>query len=190
MNYPSEQQSAPAKRDTMNKNKVLILALLMFSTALFCQTRQERKETKAREQEKQFAATKELLDSLAYEFSADWANSFQGVRINLVTNPNHLRMKSDQVKIYLPYYGVAHTSNAAFSNDGGIVYEGSVQDYRQTVNEKKKEITIRFRCRAKREIYEFTLTVYASGNSRLNVNSNIRTGMTYEGKTSTLSAKE
>ncbi len=174
----------------MRNKRTWSLILLMLTLTLAGQTRKEKKELKEREKEAQFQTTSELLDSKTFEFNADWANSFQGARINLVTNPNHLRMDGDKADIYLPYYGVAHTSDMAFSNQGGIVYEGSVEDYRLEVDEKKKEFTIRFRCRAKRENLEFMLTVYASGHSRLNVNTNIRTGMTYEGETGPVSTKE
>jgi len=174
----------------MKKKSLLFSILILFSALVFGQTKREKKELKQREQEKQFEATKQLLDSATYEFNADWANSFQGRRISLVTNPNHLKMNKNEAKIYLPYYGIAHTSNAAFANDGGVVFEGSVEDYQFKVNEKKKEITITFRCRATRETLDFSLTVYASGNSRLTVNSSIRTGVKYEGRTSSLATVE
>ena len=173
----------------MRSKVALTLILLLLTLAASGQTRKEKKEMKEKEREEQFVATGQLLESGSFEFNADWANSFQGARINLVTNPNHLRMEGESAKIYLPYYGVAHTSDLAFSNQGGIVYEGSLEDYRLEVNEKKMEYTIRFRCKADRENLEFIMTVYASGHSRLNVNSNIRTGMTYEGQTGPPSIK-
>ncbi len=166
----------------MRKLRNCIL-LVLISASAFAQSKQEKKELKAQEEAKQFEAIKELLDSGAYEFYADWANSFQGKRINLVTNPNHLKMSEEGASIYLPYYGVAHNSSPAYSNMGAMEFEGTVEDYKIKVNEKKKQTTVTFRCKAKREVIDFTLTVFPNGNSRLNANSNVRTGMNYDGRT-------
>ena len=168
----------------MRSKKALTLILLLVALTLSGQTRKEKKEMKEKEREEQFQATRQLLDSGNFEFNADWANSFQGQRINLVTHPKRFRViDGEKADVYLPYFGVAHTSDMAFTNQVGIVYEGAIKDYTLLENQKKKEFTVRFRCKAERENLEFILTVYASGHSRLNVNSNIRTGMTYEGMT-------
>lgn len=168
----------------------LVLLLTLHTNAIESQTRKEKKELKAQEQEVQFEKMQKLLNSEAYEFNADWATSFQGRRVNLVTNPNHMKIDKGRAKIYLPYYGVAHTSSLAFTNDGGIVFEGGLEGYTIKVNEKKKEITVTFRCRAKRELLDFVLTVYGSGGSRLNANSSIRTSMKYEGHVTSLESQQ
>lgn len=160
-----------------------LLFVVLVSATSWAQTKQEKKEMKAREEAEQFEAIKELIDSGTYEFYADWANSFQGRRINLITNPNHLKMNQKEASIYLPYFGVAHNSSPAYSNMGAMEFEGTVENYKISVNEKKKQTTVSFRCKAKREVIDFTLTVFPDGNSRLNANSSVRTGMNYDGRT-------
>ena len=169
---------------TMRNLRNFLLLFVLIAATSFAQTKKEKKEMKAREEAKQFEAVKELIDSGAFEFYADWANSFQGRRINLVTNPNHLKMNQKEASIYLPYFGVAHNSSPAYSNMGAMEFEGTVEDYVIKVNEKKKQTVVSFRCRAKREVIDFSLTVFPDGNSRLNANSSVRTGMNYEGRTS------
>lgn len=160
-----------------------LLFVVLVSATSWAQTKQEKKEMKAREEAEQFEAIKELIDSGTYEFYADWANSFQGRRINLITNPNHLKINQNEASIYLPYFGVAHNSSPAYSNMGAMEFEGTVENYKIKVNEKKKQTTVSFRCKAKREVIDFTLTVFPDGNSRLNANSSVRTGMNYDGRT-------
>lgn len=160
-----------------------LLLIVLISTSVIAQTKEEKKEMKAQEQAKQFEAIQKLIDSGTYEFYADWANSFQGRRINLVTNPNHLKMNQEQASIYLPYFGVAHNSSPAYSNMGAMEFKGKVENYKIKVNEKKKQTNVTFRCKAKREVIDFTLTIFPDGNSRLNANSNVRTGMNYDGRT-------
>ena len=160
-----------------------LLFLVLISTTSWAQTKKEKKEMKAREEAEQFEAIKELINSGTYEFYADWANSFQGRRINLITNPNQLKMNQKEASIYLPYFGVAHNSSPAYSNMGAMEFEGTVENYQIKVNEKKKQVAVSFRCKAKREVIDFTLTVFPDGNSRLNANSSVRTGMNYDGRT-------
>jgi len=160
-----------------------LLFLVLISTTSWAQTKKEKKEMKAREEAEQFEAIKELINSGTYEFYADWANSFQGRRINLITNPNHLKMNKKEASIYLPYFGVAHNSSPAYSNMGAMEFEGTVENYQIKVNEKKKQVVVSFRCKAKREVIDFTLNVFPDGNSRLNANSSVRTGMNYDGRT-------
>ena len=165
-----------------NLRNCLLLFVLLTATS-FGQTKKEKKEMKAQEEAKQFEATKELIDSGTFEFYADWANSFQGRRINLVTNPNHLKMNQKEASIYLPYFGVAHNSSPAYSNMGAMEFQGTVEDYAIKVNEKKKQVIISFRAKAKREVIDLSLTVFPDGNSRLTANSSVRTGMNYDGRT-------
>lgn len=167
-----------------------ILFLVLISTTVFAQTKKEKKQMRVQEETKQFEAIKELIDSGTYEFYADWANSFQGRRINLVTNPNHLKMNREKASIYLPYFGVAHNSSPAYSNMGAMEFEGEVEDYKVKVNDKKKQTTVTFRCKAKNEVIDFTLMVFPDGNSRLNANSSVRTGMNYDGRTAAPQPKD
>jgi len=169
----------------MHITRNFLLFLVLISATSWAQTKQEKKEMKAREEAEQFEDIKKLINSGAYEFYADWANSFQGRRINLITNPNHLKMNQKEASIYLPYFGVAHNSSPAYSNMGAMEFEGTVENYMIKVNEKKKQTTVSFRCKAKREVIDFTLTVFPDGNSRLNANSSVRTGMKYDGRTTT-----
>ena len=165
-----------------NLRNSLLLFTLIFATS-FAQTRKEKKEMKAMEEAKQFEAIKELIESGTFGFYADWANSFQGRRINLITNPNHLKMNQKQASIYLPYFGVAHNTSPAYSNLGAMEFEGTVENYKIKVNEKKKQTVVSFRCKAKHEVIDFSLSVFPDGNSRLVANSTVRTGMTYDGRT-------
>ena len=158
------------------------MILALFSGILYCQNRKELKDQKAKEEGEQYEVTRMLLDSGSFEFNAEWATSFQGVRVNLVTNPNYLRIDPEKASIYLPYLGVAHTSNEAFSSTGGIVFEGRLENYQLKANDKKKQFNLRFRCRAQSEILDFDMLVYANGSARVNANSSTRTSVKYLGK--------
>ena len=174
----------------MRTPRIVLLLLVMISFSAISQTKKEKKEMKAQEEEKNFAAINEVIDSGSYEFNADWANSFQGRRVNLVTNPNYMKIDKDQASIYLPYYGVAHNSAPAYSNMGAIEFKGVLENYKVKVNDKKKQTTVTFRCTAEKEVVDFTLTLFPEGNGRLNANSNVRTSVNYDGKMATENSGE
>ena len=117
-------------------NKILPLFLLVFfSHNLLAQS---KKEEKAEIAENEFVKTKKLIDSEQYTFNADWAITSGGRRINLIGNPNYVKINKDSVDVVLPYFGVAHSANPTLGGDGGIKYNGTASNYKVKVNDKKK----------------------------------------------------
>jgi len=163
-----------------------ILVLFFLTTLVYAPTYgQTKKEKRAEKAAKDFENTKELIDEKVYSFEADWATTQQGRRINLVTNPNYLQINKDSANIFLPYFGVAHTSTMAYngSDGGGINFKGVVENYEVSVDEKKQKIIVKFLANSKKESSNFILTVFKSGSSLLSVSSNIRSNISYEGNT-------
>ncbi len=174
----------------MNKFFAFLFLSSMIAAPVLGQTKQEKKQLKAEQEEADFQVHQTLIESKNYEFRADWANPFRRGRISLVTTPNYMILEEGEARIHLPYFGVAHNSSPAYSGDTGIVFEGTYENYKLEINDKKKEITVRFTCNAKKETLDFNLLVYSSGNSRLNVTSTIRDGIKYDGKTAPIEKKE
>lgn len=159
----------------------LFVVLLLLAGALQGQTGKEKKKMKEEEEAKEFAATRALVETGVFEFVADWAKSYQGMRVNLIGNPNYMKLQNGEADVYLPYFGVAHTASQAFSNEGGIVFKGTIRELRTETNDKKKIINFQFKGHAQKENLDFFLTVFANGKAFLNVNSNVRSGIRYDG---------
>lgn len=164
----------------MKKIGIMFAIVLLSVSTVVGQSKKEKKEQAAAAE---FENIKKLIDSKSYVFEAEWANTFGGKRINLTTNPNYLKITKDSADIFLPYFGVGHTSNNYKSGEGGIVFKGILEEYDVVINEKKQTHTIKFKGRNKSELYEFSMLVYKSGNSNVNVNSSGRSGIKYDGKT-------
>lgn len=169
----------------MKKLLVLILLTAMVYAPMTGQTKKEKRTEKAA---KDFEKMKNLIDEKVYSFEAEWATTQQGQRINLITNPNFMRISKDSADIRLPYFGIGHTSTMAYSSSdgGGIVFNGEIENYEVSVDEKKKKIIIKFLTNSKIESANFLLTVFKSGSSQLSVSSSIRSNITYEGNTGKL----
>ena len=168
----------------------IILLLLLVTGTMAGQTKKEKKQMKKEAEAKEFAVTRALVESGIFEFRADWATSNQGVQVNLATNPNHMRLQKEEADVYLPYFGVANTANPAFSTEGGVVLRGPVRELRTETNEKKQTVTLHFKGDSSKEKLDFYLTVFRSGNALLNINSNVRSGIRYEGEIREMETKE
>lgn len=159
----------------------------MISSISFAQS---KKEKKAAESAKKYQEMLALIESKEYEFQADFATPQSGNRINLVTNPNFMKINKDSANIFLPYFGRSFSGGASMTGEGGIVFNGIMDDYELTVNEKKQKIMVQFRGKTKSESYVFNLTIFGGGNTLINLNSNYRSVIKYEGRTTKPKPKE
>lgn len=164
----------------MKKSILLIIICFISSAAIYAQS---KKELKAEAALKEYETTKKLIENKEFEFEAAWATSQQGLRVNLNSNSNFLRIKKDSAEIYLPYFGTLSSAAAAKTNDGGIEFAGIMDDYEMNVNDKKQEISISFTARTSNDSFQYRMTIFKSGNTLINMNSNYRSVIKYDGKT-------
>ena len=164
------------------KKIILTLLLLSLITPITAQTKAEKKELKQEKAAEEYAYLKEFLSKGKLNFEAEWATTNSGRRINLIGNPNYLKIEDNKGDIYLPFFGTAHTSSVGFDGNGGIVFKGDLQKYTVDFNDKKQRATIKFNAKSKSEYFDFTLTLYANKSGNLNVVSNSRSNMSYSGK--------
>lgn len=151
---------------------------------------QSKKEKKAAESAKKYKEMLALIESKEYEFQADFTTPQSGQRINLATNPNYLKINKDSADVFLPYFGRSFNGGAAMAGEGGIVFNGVMDDYEMTVNEKKQKIMVQFRGKTRTESYTFNMTIFGGGNTLITLNSNYRAVIKYEGQTTKPKPKE
>ena len=162
----------------MNNFIKLLVICLFIGSSVVGQTKKEEKSIQAA---KEFEQMKTLVQSKVFDFRADWATPLQGNRINLITNENFLRMRNDSADIYLPFFGTLQSANSAITGQGGIVFQGIVKDFKSEVDEGKQKISISFTASNRNDVFDFYLTVFHSGNTLVNVNSNYRSAIKYSG---------
>jgi len=173
------------------KNIVLFLLLSsLVMVPLAGQTKKELKEEKIKKEAEEFDKMKDLVDGKVFEFEAEWTTSSQGRRINLYSRPNLLRINKDSLDVYLAYFGTLHSGSSAVNNEGGIIYNGIMDDYKTKVNEKKRNITVKFDTKGGSDSYQFIMTIYKSGNTVVSVSSPWRSTSQYEGTTKKTSPKK
>ena len=189
------------------KKSVLFFTLVVFTFNSFSQSRQVRKAKKKADLEVKFKATKALLESKSFQFEANWVNPlgndavrigqslpgsvavFQGNRVSLTGNSNYVKITGDKANIALPFFGRVFVPSRINSN-GGFNYNGNLDNYSVSINEKKKAITIKFKAKSDNDQLIFILRVNAGGGAILNVNSTNRQTIAYDGVVKALDLKQ
>ena len=165
----------------MKKYYLLLIFGLFVSLSIAAQSKKELKKAEA---EKQYEDMKALVEGGEFTFMADWATAAAGARINLNSNVNFIKFSKDSIDTYLPYYGSSSSGGAAMTTDGGIVCSGPKTKYKIKLNDKKKKIQLTFITTDNNDTYDFIMTIFKGGNTNINVNSNYRTSIKYDGITS------
>jgi len=171
----------------MKKTALFILLCILLNNLAFSQS---KKELKKEQERKEYQEILTLIESQNFEFEAGWATSQGGRRINLMSNSNFLKIKNDSAIIYLPYFGTLTSGANAMTNDGGIVFAGLMDDYEMTNDDKKQKVSLTFTTVVKDDSYIFYVTIFRGGNTLINMNSNFRSAIKYDGKTGKIRVKE
>ena len=152
----------------------LVIMLSFLSIAVLAQeTKQEKRQAK-------YEAALSLINSENFEFIAQRANPPKVRSIDLTTNPNFLRIKSDKGSADMPYFGRAYSGGYSGS-DGGIKFDGPFESYDVTKNDKKQRIVIKFKVKGSGDTYNCTLSISSLESAYLSVISNNRQGISYDG---------
>ncbi|MDU8887086.1 DUF4251 domain-containing protein [Yeosuana sp. MJ-SS3] len=165
------------------KSRLFICLVLIFSAQVInAQSKAEKKDEKEANELKEYRHIQTIIDSKAFEFVGNWATTQKGRRINLIGNPNYLRVDGTKAEADLPYFGVAQV--ASYGGDAGINFNCDLSKYEVKKVDKKKRIVIKANASEGSEKFSLTLTVYPSGNTSLYIISSNRNSITYDGKLS------
>jgi len=177
----------------INKIKyVSVLALLLLLTD--CGT-----SNKVVYSAEELTAFRSGLAGKSFEVQADWAFPLmtQGLtqvadaglfmpgsnasRIDLVGNPNHLRISGDNIAVNLPFFGERRMGGGYGNQDNGIQFEGVPERYTETWEENKGRSHIAITFKQNAETFQVDLWLFPGGTAQINVNSSHRTSIRYTG---------
>ena len=108
-----------------------------------------------------------------------------GSNINLIGNPNYLKIKGDSVSAYLPYFGVQQIS-AGYGRGSAIQFNGIPERWKSNRNTKKNSYDISFTIRDNAEVFQVSLILFPNLTSHIHINSAQRNFIKYLGKASEL----
>lgn len=145
---------------------------------------------KAEENQQKQEELRALIDSGEYEFTAQWAYpmrnnlvnlpldpNLSSGQINLLGNPNYIRVKNDSAQIDMPFFGVARSAPYGKSANP---FDGQLKDY--NVEEKKGKFIITFTASDGSQVSNYTITAISKNSVDVSVNSSWRDNISYRGE--------
>jgi hypothetical protein len=138
-------------------------------------SKKEIKEEKKAEKQKQIAL---LVESKEFVFVASRVMPQSGRSKNL-TSDYTVEFHPDFIKSDLPFFGRAYSGVGYGGDDNGMKFEGKPADY--SIEKTKKAYIIKANVRGEHDSYSLLLSVYFEGSAYLNINSNNRSSISYDG---------
>lgn len=157
----------------------MLSSILLFSNGeLFAQ-----KKSKKEKQLEQFTEIQKLINSKQFIFVADRAFPQGGRSIDLTTNYGFIKIMDTETTGDLPFFGRGYT--VPYGGDGGIKFDTTkIENEKIELNEKKMRILYSFEAKSKDDVYRITMDIGYSGSSSVNVTSNNRSFISYNGQVS------
>jgi len=93
-------------------------------------------------------------------------------------NTYMLKFNLENVVCDLPFFGRAF--NVGYGSDGGIKFEGKPQNIR--IEQKGKKYLIRTTVNGTNDVYDLLFTIFYDGGTSVNINSNNRASISYDGR--------
>lgn len=128
-----------------------------------------------------FEELRDLVNNREFSIEFQWAQPQGGSQVDLLSNPNHIKFKGEEVDIFLPFFGERHRGGGYGNNTGGILYKGNMSNLVIRENSSKQQILLRFEGRQETEMLVFNITLFDNGKAQANVSSSDRSNITYQG---------
>lgn len=165
------------------KNLIISLGLILslgFSSALMAQdetTREERKQAKKEKIERQYKATKHILENKEFVLEANFLGNRYGQRMPVTSTLNFIMVDSAEAVIQ-----IGSQSGVGYNGVGGITTEGQVTDFELNKNDKKNNFNLTMNVMTNLGIYDIFMNISADGHASARI-SGLRGGqLTYTGR--------
>ncbi|MCR4032478.1 MULTISPECIES: DUF4251 domain-containing protein [Flavobacterium] len=153
---------------------ISLFLVLSLSISAQEKTKKELKQERELEEQKQIQA---LLDAQNFVFEAQKLTPQGGRLIQLDYNTYFLKFNKENTTCDLPFFGRGY--NIGYNSDGGIKFEGKPENIK--IENKKKNTILRATVRGKNDVYDLAFTIFYNGSATLNVTSNNRAPIYYDG---------
>ncbi|MGQ1784077.1 MULTISPECIES: DUF4251 domain-containing protein [unclassified Saccharicrinis] len=158
---------------------LLVIVLVAWTTMLWGQGVDRKKTEKRLQKLEAFEELVVMVKEKPIEFVADWAYPLGYSNVDLITNPNHLRLRNDSVYMHMPYFGRAFQVTPG--ERGGFYAEENIRDKKMKVNERKRRIRIEFMVNGENDRYQCFIEIMGKESATLSISSNNRSSISYSG---------
>ncbi|MBK3519057.1 DUF4251 domain-containing protein [Carboxylicivirga marina] len=168
---------------------IVLSALLVLPMENAVGQKKDKKKSKKEKKLEQFAETKKLIDSKDFIFVPDRAFPQGGRSIDLTTNYGFIKIMGSETEGDMPFFGRGYT--VPYGGDGGIKFDKTeLLNEKIEINEKKMRISYSFEARGENDTFRISMDFSYNGNASVNVISNNRSHISYNGDISKIEKKE
>jgi len=164
--------------------KYLMMLLFVFGLVVNPITAQTKKEIKEVKAQKEYEAMKIVINSKKYIFDATWISTSRGRRINISSGSNSITVAQDSTKASMQFFGEVYSIRN--TSEGGVKFDNKIENYQVQFNDKKRRVTVSFNVRHKSEHYLISMSIGKSGYTYVDVSSNNKSNVTYDGNVSAI----
>jgi hypothetical protein len=121
-----------------------------------------------------------LVKNRNFSIRADWAMPMQGDRFVIAEIPNGFSIQGDTAEARLPFYGVRQMG---FNfNETGIIFNGPMEEEKLKIDASRNAIKYNFTVEEDDEVFDVLLTIFGNKTTYIDINSNQRDSMSYQGE--------
>jgi hypothetical protein len=162
--------------------KTLIMMALLATCAVFVNAQEtekkSKKELKAEKEAKQIEETKALVESKTFVFDARNVNPMGG-RSRSLTTQYDVKVTSDSIYSYLPYFGVAYSASYG-GTDSPMIFEEPFETCE--MEKTKKGYLVKVSVKNGNDRLDFSFHISEAGSTTLHVSSLNRQAISYNGE--------
>lgn len=162
--------------------KKIILFLTVIALSIPSLNAQTKKELKNQKSEQQYQKIKKLIESKKYQFEANWISTNRGRRVDVNTGSNVLAIEQDSIRASMQFFG--EVNSVRFSGGQGVEINNELLDYKIEYKDDKKKIYVSFVAKDESETYNINMMITGSGYAYVDLYSNIKRNVTYDGQVS------
>ncbi|MCM4156822.1 DUF4251 domain-containing protein [Gramella sp. AN32] len=162
----------------MKKNKLKYFPFLLIAVCaifiLSCGTGKDKYS------EAEYAKLRELIENESFEISHLWALPLRGGQVNLIGNPNYIRIYHDSVEVDLPYFGVRQMGGG-YNSTAGFEYKGTRKNFEMKENQRNGGLVLKFETIQDSETVDYIVTLFPEGKANTQIISAHRDNISFQG---------
>jgi hypothetical protein len=161
------------------KSRLLIISLLLISSAIYAQDNAKNKESKAEKAsriETEYRATEKLIDSTSFVLTADFLSNRRGYRRLVVPMLNFIEVDSSQAIIQ-----TGNSSGMGYNGVGGLTISGKITKWNVSKDTVHKTFMIRMSVSSALGFYDVFMNVNSTGKTTATLTGTTRGEIIFEG---------
>ncbi len=121
-----------------------------------------------------------MVEGQNFTFVAKTIETMRTGSANRIDNPGYLKFEGDQVDMDLRYFGSSQMSRS-YGTAEGLRVVGTAKDVSSSRNTSAESVDLKFSVVNKSETLQCNLRIYSGKRAVLDVNSNLRSSIRYDG---------